>query len=60
MTGEVAAALGMQPLGLGNIIFDRDGNDLSEATLTEKLRGAFTPGAVVLVHTTAVATARTA
>ncbi len=50
----------MQPLGLGNIIFDRHGNDLSEATLTEKLRGAFTPGAVVLVHTTAVATARTA
>jgi GH35 family endo-1,4-beta-xylanase/peptidoglycan/xylan/chitin deacetylase (PgdA/CDA1 family) len=50
VTGEVAAALGMQPLGLGNIIFDWDGNDLSEATLTAKLRAAMTPGAVVLVH----------
>ena len=50
VTGEVAAALGMQPLGLGNIIFDWDGNDLSEATLTAKLRDAFVPGAVVLVH----------
>jgi endo-1,4-beta-xylanase len=50
VTGEVAVALGMQPLGLGNIIFDWDGNDLSEATLTSKLRAAFTPGAVVLVH----------
>lgn len=49
-TGEVAAALGMQPLGLGNVIFDWDGNDLSEATLTTKLRAAFKPGAVVLVH----------
>ena len=50
VTGEVAAALGMQPLGLGNVIFDWDGNDLSEVALTENLRGAFTPGAVVLVH----------
>ncbi|MHA7217719.1 endo-1,4-beta-xylanase [Arthrobacter sp. MDT1-48-3] len=49
-TGEVAAALGMQPLGLGNVIFDWDGNDLSEATLTANLRAAFTPGAVVLAH----------
>ncbi|MDN4610422.1 endo-1,4-beta-xylanase [Arthrobacter burdickii] len=49
-TGEVAAALGMQPLGLGNVIFDWDGNDLSEATLTANLRKAFTPGAVVLAH----------
>ncbi|MBG6184246.1 endo-1,4-beta-xylanase [Arthrobacter sp. CAN_A214] len=49
-TGEVAAALGMQPLGLGNVIFDWDGNDLSEETLTANLRAAFTPGAVVLVH----------
>ncbi|WP_197060581.1 endo-1,4-beta-xylanase [Arthrobacter sp. L77] len=49
-TGEVAAALGMQPLGLGNVIADWDGNDLSEATLTANLRGAFTPGAVVLAH----------
>jgi endo-1,4-beta-xylanase len=50
VTGEVAAALGMQPLGLGNVISDWDGNDLSEATLTAKLRDAFRPGAVVLVH----------
>ncbi|WP_105033178.1 endo-1,4-beta-xylanase [Arthrobacter ruber] len=50
ITGEVAAALGMQPLGLGNVIFDWDGNDLGEATLTENLRTAFTPGAVVLAH----------
>ncbi|WP_344465453.1 polysaccharide deacetylase family protein [Cellulomonas aerilata] len=49
-TGPVAASLGMQPLGLGNIIFDWDGNDLSEETLTTKLRAAFVPGAVVLVH----------
>ncbi|WP_219815719.1 endo-1,4-beta-xylanase [Arthrobacter sp. SX1312] len=49
-TGEVAAALGMQPLGLGNVISDWDGNDLSETTLTENLRRAFTPGAVVLAH----------
>lgn len=47
---QVAVDLGMQPLGLGNLIFDWDGNDLSEATLTENLRGAITPGAVVLVH----------
>ena len=50
VTGEVASALGMQPLGLGNIIFDWDGNDLSEQTLTSNLRAAFKPGAVVLVH----------
>lgn len=49
-TAEVAVELGMQPLGLGNLIFDWDGNDLSEETLTENLRGAITPGAVVLVH----------
>ncbi|MUK02754.1 polysaccharide deacetylase family protein [Vibrio cholerae] len=49
-TGEVAAALGMQPLGLGNVISDWDGNDLSEETLTSNLRAAFTPGAVVLAH----------
>lgn len=49
-TAQVAAALGMQPLGLGNVIDDWDGNDLSVPTLTAKLRAAFTPGAVVLVH----------
>jgi len=31
-------------------ILDRDGNDLSEQTLTDKLRAAFTPGAVLLVY----------
>lgn len=50
VTPEVAVALGMQPLGLGNLIFDWDGNDLSEATLTANLRTAVVPGAVVLVH----------
>lgn len=50
VTPEVAAALGMQPLGLGNLIFDWDGNDQSEETLTQNLREAITPGAVVLVH----------
>src|SRR5690606_8519000 len=50
VTPEVAVALGMQPLGLGNVIFDWDGNDLSEATLTANLRSAVVPGAVVLVH----------
>jgi endo-1,4-beta-xylanase len=49
-SGPVAASLGMQPLGLGNIIFDWDGNDLSEPTLTANLRAAMQPGAVVLVH----------
>ncbi|WP_082485488.1 endo-1,4-beta-xylanase [Rathayibacter sp. Leaf296] len=49
-TGAVAAALGMQPLGLGSTISDWDGNDLSEATLTANLRAAFTPGAIVLAH----------
>ena len=50
VTGEVAAALGMQPLGLGNLIMDWDGNDQSVATLTANLRNAFVPGGVVLVH----------
>jgi len=49
-TGEVAAALGMQPLGLGNVIFDWDGNDLSRETLTNNLRAAIRPGAVALAH----------
>jgi endo-1,4-beta-xylanase len=50
VSGEVASALGMQPLGLGNLISDWDGNDLSEETLVANLRNAFEPGAVVLVH----------
>ncbi|WP_322920664.1 endo-1,4-beta-xylanase [Nocardioides renjunii] len=49
-TGAVAAALGMQPLGLGNVIFDWDGNDQSVATLTARLREAVQRGAVVLAH----------
>lgn len=49
-TGEVAAGLGMQPLGLGNVIFDWDGNDLSRETLTNNLRAAIRPGAVALAH----------
>lgn len=48
--GEVAAALGMQPIGLGNPIMDWDGNDLSEATLTANLRSAITGGAIVTAH----------
>ncbi len=50
VTPEVAVALGMQPLGLGNVISDWDGNDLSEATLTTNLRAAIRPGQVTLVH----------
>lgn len=50
VTPEVAVDLGMQPLGLGNMIFDADGNDLAEKTLTANLQDAVTPGAVVLVH----------
>jgi GH35 family endo-1,4-beta-xylanase/peptidoglycan/xylan/chitin deacetylase (PgdA/CDA1 family) len=49
-TGTVAAALGMQPLGLGNVISDWDGNDLSVETLTTNLRNAVQRGAVVLAH----------
>jgi GH35 family endo-1,4-beta-xylanase/peptidoglycan/xylan/chitin deacetylase (PgdA/CDA1 family) len=49
-TGAVAAALGMQPLGLGNVISDWDGNDLSVKTLTANLRNAIQRGAVVLAH----------
>lgn len=49
-TAEVAAALGMQPLGLGNVIHDWDGNDLSVPTLTANFHAAFTPGAVILAH----------
>ncbi|MER6975094.1 polysaccharide deacetylase family protein [Nocardioides sp. NPDC000445] len=49
-TGEVAASLGMQPLGLGNVIFDWDGNDLSAETLASNLRAAIRPGAVALAH----------
>ena len=47
---EVAAALGMQPLGLGNAIMDWDDNDLSETTLATNLRTAITGGAVITSH----------
>ena len=50
VTPEVAVDLGMQPLGLGNVIHDWDGNDLSASTLTRNLRAAIRPGAVVLAH----------
>ncbi|QSR32466.1 cellulose-binding protein [Nocardioides sp. S5] len=50
-TGEVAAALGMQPLGLGNVIHDWDDHaDRSVATLSRHLRDAITPGSIVLAH----------
>ena len=49
---QVAAALGMQPIGLGNPIMDWDdpSNDLSEGALTTNLRNAITPGAIVTAH----------
>ena len=50
VTAEVAAALGIQPLGIGNVMYDWDGNDLSLPTLTEHLQAAIAPGAVVLAH----------
>jgi endo-1,4-beta-xylanase len=50
VTAEVASALGMRPLGLGNVIHDWDGHDLAEETLVRHLRDAVRPGAVVLVH----------
>lgn len=50
-TGEVAVALGMQPLGLGRVIRDWDAcPDRSVATLSAALRRAVVPGAVVLAH----------
>jgi len=50
-TGAVAAALGMQPLGLGNVIHDWDDHaDRSVETLSRHLRTAIAPGAVVLAH----------
>lgn len=52
VTPEVAVALGMQPLGLGNLIMDWDDPtfDRSVEALSARLRDAVTPGAVVLVH----------
>jgi endo-1,4-beta-xylanase len=48
VTAGVAAELGMQPLGLGNVIHDWQTQD--EQTLVANLRAAITPGAVVLAH----------
>ena len=47
-TAEVAARLGMQPLGLGNTIADWETQDVP--TLIANLRAAMQPGAVVLAH----------
>ncbi|WP_448061724.1 polysaccharide deacetylase family protein [Cellulomonas hominis] len=47
-TAPVAVSLGMQPLGLGNVIKDWMVQDV--ATLTSNLRRAVRPGAVVLAH----------
>ncbi|MBN9375607.1 MAG: polysaccharide deacetylase family protein [Cellulomonas sp.] len=47
-TAGVAAALGMRPLGLGNVIHDWETQD--EETLVANLRAAIVPGAVVLAH----------
>lgn len=50
-TGRVAAALGMQPLGLGHVIHDWDAHpDRTVATLSRHLRAAVAPGAIVLAH----------
>ena len=48
VTAGVAAALGMRPLGLGNVIYDWETQD--EETLVGHLRAAIVPGAVVLAH----------
>ncbi|WP_129337446.1 endo-1,4-beta-xylanase [Cellulomonas endophytica] len=47
-TPGVAVALGMQPLGVVNVIDDWETQD--EAVLTANLRAAVKPGEVVLVH----------
>ncbi|GIG27630.1 endo-1,4-beta-xylanase [Cellulomonas marina] len=47
-TPGVAVALGMQPLGVVNVINDWETQD--EATLTTNLRAALKPGELVLVH----------
>ncbi len=47
-TAPVAVALGMQPLGIGNVIDDWLVQDV--VTLTASLRRAVRPGAVVLAH----------
>ncbi|SEB53502.1 Peptidoglycan/xylan/chitin deacetylase, PgdA/CDA1 family [Nocardioides exalbidus] len=50
-TGPVAVRLGMQPLGLGNVIHDWDAcADRTVGALEDRLRAAVSPGAVVLAH----------
>lgn len=48
VTAAVATGLGMQPLGLGNVIFDWETQD--EATLVTNLRAAIRPGEITLAH----------
>ncbi len=48
VTASVAAGLGMQPLGLGNVIFDWETQD--EETLVANLRAAIRPGEITLAH----------
>ena len=48
VTAGVAAELGMQPLGLGNVIFDWETQD--EETLVANLRAAIRAGEVTLAH----------
>ena len=48
ITAEVAAGLGMRPLGLGNVISDWETQD--EETLVGNLRAAIRPGEITLVH----------
>lgn len=51
-TPAVAVALGMQPLGLGNVIMDwEDAVQADVEQLKTNLRNAMTPGAIVLAHT---------
>lgn len=47
-TAQVAADLGMQPLGLGAVIGDWETQDVG--VLTRRLRHAVRPGGIVLVH----------
>ncbi len=48
LTAGVAAELGMQPLGLGNVVFDWETQD--EETLVANLRAAIRPGEIALAH----------
>ncbi len=50
LVARVAADLGMQPLGLGNLIYDWDNAQQDADTFEANLRAAIQPGAVVLAH----------